>query len=89
MLIPFLSFKGTTQAYLIKISITHNKNLNLLLNFLINCISALQILSLNPEETVLFLKFLLIDLCNYLANCSLNSDGILTPPPFGFLSKNL
>ena len=28
MLTPFLSFKGTTQAYLLKISITHNKNLN-------------------------------------------------------------
>ena len=29
---PFLSFKGITQAYLLKISITHNKNLNSLLN---------------------------------------------------------
>ena len=57
MLIPFLSFKGTTQAYLLKISITHNKNLNPLLDLLINCISAKsapQILSLNVECTFLF-----------------------------------
>ena len=53
-LTPFLSFKGTTQAYLLKISITHNKNVNPLLNLLINCISAKsapQILSLNVEYT--------------------------------------
>ena len=37
---PFLSFKGTTQAYLLKISIAHNKNLNPLLTLLINCKSA-------------------------------------------------
>ena len=37
---PFLSFKGTTQAYLLKISIAHNKNLNPLLSLLFNCISA-------------------------------------------------
>ena len=57
MVIAFLSFKGTTQAYLPKISITNNKNLNPLLNLLINCISAKstpQMLSLNPEWTVLF-----------------------------------
>ena len=47
---PFLSFKGITQAYLLKISITHNKDLNPLLNLLNNYISAkskTQILSLN------------------------------------------
>ena len=52
ILTPFLSFKGTTQAYLLKISITHNKNLNPSLNLLINSISAKsapQILSLDPE----------------------------------------
>ena len=52
MLAHFLSFKGTTQAYLLKISITHYKNLNPLINLLINCISAksaLQVLSLNLE----------------------------------------
>ena len=62
---PFLSFKGTTQAYLLKISITHNKNLNPLLNVLINYISAKsapQILSLNAEYTFLFLNFLIMGL---------------------------
>ena len=40
------------MKYLLKISITHNKNLYPLLNLLSNCISAKsapQILSLNPE----------------------------------------
>ena len=32
--------KETTQVYLLKISITHNKNLSPLLNLPINCISA-------------------------------------------------
>ena len=53
MLIPFLSFNGATQAYLLKTSKTHSKNLNPLLNLLINCISAKpapQILSLNEEQ---------------------------------------
>ena len=48
----FLSFKETTHAYLLKLSMTHNKNLIPLLNLLINCISAKstpQILSLNEE----------------------------------------
>ena len=61
----FLSFKGITQAYLLKLSITHNKNLNLLLNLLNNCISAKstpQMLSLNDEYTFHFLNFLIIDL---------------------------
>ena len=52
ILTPFLSFKGTTQEYLLKMSITHNKNLNHLFNLLINCTSAKtapQILSLDPE----------------------------------------
>ena len=62
---PFLSFKGITQAYLLKTSITHNKNLNPLLNLLYNCISAKtmpQILSLNEEYTFLLLNFLIIGL---------------------------
>ena len=53
---PFLSLKGTTHACLVKISIALNKNLNLLLNLLINCISGKsppQILSLNAEYTFL------------------------------------
>ena len=60
MLTPFSSFKGTAQEYLLKISITHNKNLHPLLNLLINCISAKsapQILSLNVEYTIPFWIF--------------------------------
>ena len=62
---PFLSFKGITRAYLLKISITHNKNSNPLLNLLYSCISAKstpQILSLNEEYTFLLLFFLIIGL---------------------------
>ena len=47
---PFLLFKGITHTYLLKVSMTHNKNLMLLLNLLVNCISAkstTQIFSLN------------------------------------------
>ena len=61
----FLSFKGITQAYLLKISIIHNKNLNPLLNLLNNCMSAKstpQILSLNEEYTFLLLNLLIIGL---------------------------
>ena len=36
---PFLS-SGTAHAYLLKISITHDKNLIPLKNLLVNCISA-------------------------------------------------
>ena len=53
----FLPFKGTTQAYLLKMSITHSENLTPLLNLLINCISAKsapEILSLNAACTFLF-----------------------------------
>ena len=63
MLIPFLSFKGTTQAYLLKISITHHKNLIPLLYLLNNCIfakSAPQILSLNAACTFLFSNFIIM-----------------------------
>ena len=48
-------------------SITHNKNLNPLLNLLIISISARsapQILSIKGEFTFLLLKFLIIGLCN-------------------------
>ena len=37
IVIPILSFKGTTNAYLLKMPIKHNKNLFPLLNFLVNC----------------------------------------------------
>ena len=62
---PFLSFKRITQAYLLKISIAHNKNQNPLLNLLKNCISAKstpQILSLSEEYTFLFLNFIILRL---------------------------
>ena len=71
MLMPFLSFKGRTQAYLLKISITHYKNLIPLLYLLNNCISAHsapKILSLNDACTFLFLNFLIMDLRSSLAN---------------------
>ena len=48
----FLSFKGTTHAYLLKRSMTHDKNLIPLLYLLINCISAKstpQIMYLSEE----------------------------------------
>ena len=79
----FLFFKGTTQAYLLKISITHNKNLIPLLYLFINCISdksALQILSLNAACTFLFLNFLIF---------TGRFASAVAPPPFDFLSKNL
>ena len=49
-------------------SITHNKNLNPLLNLLINCLlprSASQILSMKDEYAFLLLIFLIIGLCNF------------------------
>ena len=52
-------------------SITHNKNLNPLLDLLIKCIStrsALQILSIKSDCTFLFLNFLIIGLYNSSAN---------------------
>ena len=52
ILVPFLSFIGITQAYLLNKSIAHNKYLILLLYLLSDCISAQstpQILSLNDE----------------------------------------
>ena len=54
-----------------KMSITHNKNLNSLLNLLINCISANsapQMLSMKGECTFLLINFLLFALCNSSAN---------------------
>ena len=63
ILVPFLSFIGTTYAYLLNKSIAHNKYLIPLLYLLSDCISAkstLQILSLNDEQTFLFLNFLVI-----------------------------
>ena len=65
-------FKGTTHAYLLKMSMTHNKNQNPLLYLLINCIStrsAPKILSLKDYYNLRLLNFLIIDLCNSATNC--------------------
>ena len=54
-------------------NVTHNKDLNTLLNLLINCLSAksaAQILSLNAEYTFLILNFLIMGLRSSSANCS-------------------
>ena len=62
---PFLTLKGITQAYLLKTSIIHNKNLNPLLSLLNSCISAKstpQILFLNEEYTFLLSNYLIIGL---------------------------
>ena len=87
---PFLSFKGITQAYLLKISITHNKKQITLLDLLINCISARsspQILSLKDECTLRFSYFLIIGLSNSLANCSFCLISFLILLPVDFLPK--
>ena len=63
-------------------SITHNKNLNPLLDLLINCISArltFQILSIKGEFTFLFLNFLIIGLCNSSVNCWYDLFSFLIP----------
>ena len=52
-------------------SITHNKNLNLLLNLLISCTSARsgsQILPVKVECTFRFFNFLITGMCNPSAN---------------------
>ena len=54
---PLLSFKGTTQAHLLKATIAHKRYLIPLLYLLINFISARsqpQILSLKEEYTLFF-----------------------------------
>ena len=79
-----------------KLSITHNKNLNPLLNLLINCISitsAPHILSIKDERTF-FLNFLIIGLCNSSADFLLETISFLTVfnnfiSNSSFLSKNL
>ena len=84
IVIPFLSFKGITHAYLLKISITHNKNLNPLVNLLIKFISARsapQILSLKNESNFLFLNFLIIGLCDSSANSLLDIISFLIALP--------
>ena len=63
-------------------SITYNKNKNLLLKVLNNCISAKSaplILSKKYECTFRFPNFLIIVLCNSFANCCIvKSEGCLS-----------
>ena len=71
-------------------SITHNKNLNPLLNLLINCIpakSAPQIVSIKGDCTFLFLNFLIIGLCGSSANSLFEIVLLLIPLPEVVLSK--
>ena len=62
-----MSFKETIHAYLLKISLTHNKKQIIYLSLLINCISATwerQELSLKDEHNFCFSNFLMIELWN-------------------------
>ena len=72
-------------------SITHNKNLNSLLNLLITYISARsapQILPIKGEYIFPLSKFLIIDLFNSFANCLFEIFSFLIPLPEEFLQKN-
>ena len=67
--------------HLLKISITHTKKRIPLLNFLINCISATstpQMLFIKDEHTCRFSNFLIIGLCNSLANSWFDICSFLT-----------
>ena len=71
---------------------TLNKNLNLLSNLPINCISARsapQLLSIKVECTFLFSNFLIIGLFNSSANSLLEIFSFLTVPPEVFLPKKI
>ena len=86
----FLSFIGITHAYLLKISITHNKKWISLLHLLINCISARsapQILSIKGESVFIFWNFLIIGLCNSSPNSLFETFSFLIPLLGDFLSK--
>ena len=64
-------------------SITYNKNLNPLLNLLINCISARsvpQILSIKGACVFLFLNVLIIGLCHSSASSSSDIISFFTAP---------
>ena len=67
--------------YLLKITITHNKKRIPLLNLLINCISARSAAQILSECTFLLLNFLIIGLCNSLANSWSEMFSILIPLP--------
>ena len=68
----FLSFGRTLHSHLLYISKTQNKKQVVLLNLLINCISARSkplLLPLKDEYTLRFSNFLVIDSRNSPASC--------------------
>ena len=86
----FLSFKGITHAYLLKISIAHNKKWIPLLDFLINCISsrlAPQILSIKDDYTFIFFNFLIIGLYTSSANSLFEIFWFLIPLPANVFAR--
>ena len=91
IIIPFYLFKGITHAYLLQMSITHNKNLNPLLNLLINCIFA----SSAPQTFKEWLYFSFLEFLNWFLNWFVHSSAnslleifsFLTVLPEFFLSK--
>ena len=71
-------------------SIAYDKNLNSLLDLIINCISArsaCQVLSIKGECTFLFSHFLIVVLLNSSANSLFKIFSFLVPQPEVFLSK--
>ena len=89
-MIPCLTFKAITHAYLLSMSIIYDKNLNPLLNLLINVISArfaMQILSIKGECIFLFPNFLIIGLYNFSPNSLLDIISFLTVLLEHFLIK--
>ena len=72
------------------LSITHNKKRVPLLSLLINCISAKsapQIFSIKDECPFRFSNFLIIGLCNSLANSWFDIISLLTSTPEAFYLK--
>ena len=80
-------FKGTSQTYLLKVSITHNNKRIPSLNLFYNWVSARlapQILSVKVECTFRFSSFLIIGLCNSSANSWFEIISLLTVSPEDF-----
>ena len=78
-----------THAYLLKISITHNKKQIPFLILLINCISARsapKILFIKGDCNFLFQIFLIIGLCSSSVNSLFEMFSFLIVPPEIFLS---
>ena len=71
--VPFSSFKGKTQTYLLKTSITRNKSP--LLYLLVNCLStkpASQILFPKEKYSLRVSNFIVVGLCNTYVYCFLS-----------------